>query len=175
MKKALSYTLLLLFVFNLLAYYPFYLMRKGEIRNEMKQFVKSEKYKNQLSIFTLNQKAYSELEWEDEGKEFKYLHNMYDIVLKEIDSEKNITIHCIQDKQEAELFAFLDKQSQENSSSTSTKHGAKRFFKIHSFVYLPFANIFHPVLTQLAENTFNYFYNLPSLSIATPFIPPRFS
>ena len=174
MKRVLSYALLLLFVFNLLAYFPFYLMRRAEIKREMKQYVKSEKYKNQLTVLTFNKKAYSTLEWEDGGKEFKYLGNMYDLVSKELNSD-NVTIYCIQDKQEGKLLAFLSKQSQENSNDASTKQGAKRIFKMHSVVLLSVANIVSQVQTLLEENTFNYFSSIPSLSTSPPFIPPRFS
>lgn len=175
MKKALSYSLLLLFVFNLLAYYPFYLMKRAEIKREMKQYIKSDNYKKQLTVFTFDKKVYSLLEWEDRGKEFKYLNNMYDVVSKEMDGEKNITIRCIQDKQEGKLLAFLNKQSQENSSSIPTKHVAKRLFKMLSFIYLPIVDIIPQTQSLLAESDFYYFSNIPSLSIAPPFIPPRFS
>lgn len=73
---------------------------------------------NVSSIFVFNKTEYNNLDWEDE-KEFMYKEKMFDVVKVDFISDDCVYVYCFEDENEMLLFAFHEKQVQNNSSETA--------------------------------------------------------
>lgn len=150
LKKVLSYIFLLLFLYSAIGYYPFFLLHQNVIRKEIKQRIKNSIPANELFVFSFSEEEYRRLDWEKEDKEFHCANSMYDIVRKSADENGNITLYCINDFRESQLFVNLEEQVQKSSS------GGKNAFTIFKLL----ANISFPAvwsLIVLTESEINFY------------------
>lgn len=104
-------------MYSAIGYYPVFLMRQNAIRKEIKQKIKNAVPENEMFVFSLSEEEYSGLNWKRENKEFQHGNTMYDVVRKSPGENGNITLYCINDTQESQLFGHLDEQVQKNSSA----------------------------------------------------------
>jgi hypothetical protein len=126
-KRAVAFSLLILFLFNFCGYYLLFLILKSDIRDEMRMHLAHDQTEI-LKIHT-SDKA---LKWVDKN-EFDYKGKRYDVA--SID-EKNgyLIIHCIEDTLEQDLIAGLErilKKQHGHDSKTKTKH-KQILKKVHS-------------------------------------------
>lgn len=101
--------------------YIIFKMEQSKIRTSIKHQIKSGIPENELHVFSLSVEEYQQLNWVRKDKEFSLQTNMYDIVRKQ-NTKDSIFLFCVNDKEEAVLFARLDemvKKSIEHNSNSS--------------------------------------------------------
>jgi len=99
-------------------------MKQYVIRKEIKRQIKNSIPKEELHILTFFSPE-TDVEWVREGKEFIFGKRMFDVVQKEIKGDSTI-FHCINDKEEAILFANLDNYVQKEIQGDSKQSKSKR-------------------------------------------------
>lgn len=169
LRQITSILLLIIMSLGIAGYYPVFRLFQYRIRQEVKIRIKRRVPENQL--YEISPEKESDLEWIRPGIEFRYHHNMYDVVRKEIRDGKDVYF-CINDKQEQTLFSSLDEivKSQMNEKSNPYSKSVKSFAKIFFNLFLvdSFKNTFF--LTALEINTLFSVY-IPE-PVTTKFYPP---
>lgn len=107
-------------------------LQQLKIRREIKRQIKRGVSEDDLHVISIHPNNASDLNWQKEN-EFIYQGNMYDVVRKEVLEDATIVYHCINDKQEAQLFANLDEMVKKHMDTDSPANKtAKKLFKIFS-------------------------------------------
>lgn len=175
MKKAFSIFLLSIFLFEMVGHYPLFKYAQYKIQKEIKGRLKKSVPDSELFVIAIPADKVNELDWKREGKEFRYKGTMYDIVKSENKGDEMI-YHCVNDKQETQLFAQLEELVNQHIDSGKSPFGktTKRILKkISSLKYVPATNFSFAVNSTNYNSDFNYSFSYPSvlLKVSTP--PPN--
>ncbi|TAL57620.1 MAG: hypothetical protein EPN85_13695 [Bacteroidetes bacterium] len=115
MKQVASILLLILFLFNITGYYALFFALNSENKTAIKNNICEGKHLQTMCVHKSNIKN---IVFKEEGKEFVYNGEMYDI--KSIIRDGDFVIfHCINDKTEKQLLAGLQTHVKNNSDSNS--------------------------------------------------------
>ncbi len=160
----------MLFLFNIFGYYIPFLLKRSEIKTEMREKINEIRFKDNVVklTFPLHEK-HTKIEWKEEGKEFRYKDEMYDIVKIEYDKD-SISYFCLQDKDENILISKFDQLVKNNfeNNGKNKNNPLKELSKYN----LNDITEFYPVINKVLSNAFNpVFYK--SLSLETQFPPPK--
>lgn len=145
-------------------------LAKAEIRSRINNKVPT----NELTIFSFNKKEYTNLDWE-ESKEFRLKGKMYDVISTVNNQDESITVYCIDDESESNLFKLHKKQVDSNSSDNKDSKSEHKISKIISNYFFQstnlniFKNITHCKIEDFIVN------NFLSLSIDVKLPPPKYS
>ncbi|MGZ5242830.1 MAG: hypothetical protein ACXWEY_09150 [Bacteroidia bacterium] len=107
-----------------------------QARREIKTRIKNSVPSYELHAINATQNE-AELHWHQEGKEFRLNGKMYDVVHVETKDGQTI-YHCVDDVDEARLFAHLDDMVNENMDHDQSARGktARNLLKHFSQVYI---------------------------------------
>ena len=152
-----------------------YKIQLYRIRREIKHQIKAGIPESELHVLNLTRDEYEHLEWERPDIEFRMGNDMFDIVRSRIIG-RTIQLQCVNDEEEAVLFARLDeltrkKMEQESKAPNSPAH---KVFKVLKLLYV--STGFNKTLTYFVGNHLRHFTNLkysyssPYLEVLTP--PP---
>jgi len=150
-------------------------IRQSKIRREIKHQIKEGIPGDKLREFTLSNAEYNQLNWVKQGKEFRKSEEMFDIVRSERFGD-SIQIKCVNDIEEAMLFAQLEEMIQKKMDQESSDPSSplSKMVKTLKLVYItPDSKV---NLAYLSENQSRYFsynqhlYSSPYLELLTP--PP---
>jgi hypothetical protein len=135
LKKLLPLLLLLILLFNISGHFATFKIAQRSIKKELKRKIKNRVPETELAVFTFSTSDLNKLDWEEKGKEFWLNGNLYDIVKKQ-ETADSITLHCINDRQEKELFANLEEliNRQMNSDAQSNNTSLKKFQSDYFFI-----------------------------------------
>ncbi|MFA7274584.1 MAG: hypothetical protein WC044_11995 [Crocinitomicaceae bacterium] len=115
--------------------FPVFKIKQQAIRKDIKRRIKNSIPDEELHILTFRSPA-TDVEWVKEGKEFILGDRMYDVVRAEVKGDSTV-FHCINDTEEAVLFAQLDdyvqKELQSNSHSSKKKTNSSKTVQIQLF------------------------------------------
>lgn len=141
MNRGITIFLLLIFCFNLFGFIPVFRIVQRQIRSELKTRIKESVPENELHAIDFS-KHEKDIVWIQPDKEFRLHEKMYDIVRVENVDEK-IIYYCVDDVDEARLFAHLDEMVKDYLDHDQSTRGktAKKLLKSFSKVYLPTKNI----------------------------------
>lgn len=128
MRRLLLLFLLFVFTFNSVGCYFVFRILQEQIRSEVKNQLKQQIQENKLHLITIKETEAWKLDWEREGKEFRYKGMMYDVVRTE-KQEGAVSYHCISDVEESHLFAMLDLLVQEHLAHSKKNNTAKKLLK----------------------------------------------
>lgn len=175
LKKSLSILFLSAFILDLAGIFVVFKIEQFNIRKEIKRQIKRGIDDDDLHLFSLTQKEYDELNWVREDIEFRSDSSMFDIVRLEKNRD-SIFLYCVNDKEEAILFAQLDdmvkKKTEQNSNSPdSPANKVVKLFKL--FNYVENINDSYQGIFTISRNVFiekNVCYLLPFIAIDNP--PP---
>lgn len=148
--------MLIVIMFNVTGVFTVFKIEHIKIRQAIKRQIKAGIPEDDLHFFSLSQDAYENLEWIREGFEFRAGSHMFDIV--RVEKKGNaIHLYCVNDEEEASLFALLDemvkkKQEHDSNSPNSSANTFVKFLKLFHFV----EDINHPAQPNFAtaKNTF---------------------
>jgi hypothetical protein len=164
-RKTFSFILLFCVLVYIGGYYLIYSLYQQELKTEMKVFLKQNK-SSQFGTkfeFPINngQVADAKFSWEEEGAEFRYQHELYDVVSLE-QKEGKLIIVCIKDNDENQLEKQLNEIHKTNKPVNSkTDLNSFKFFSVFylekSNCYFEFCNkkkFIFPVNTSNLTATF---------------------
>jgi thiamine biosynthesis lipoprotein ApbE len=95
------------FLFNTLGYTIAFEVLHWQVKKAIKKEIKNKLKDEELIQLTFKKSELDKIEFEDGGKEIVFNDNMYDIV-KQSETQDEITYYCINDSKEKELFTNLD-------------------------------------------------------------------
>lgn len=81
--------------------------RRLMVRKEVKQQLKAGVPENERAYFAFTQAEYDALKWIKPDKEFTLGAGFFDVIERHMDTDGTIHLACMNDRQEAELFADL--------------------------------------------------------------------
>lgn len=96
-----------LLIVNSIGYFGIFRWHQYGLRQEMKQAIKQGLPEDQLTHFRFSHDDYAQLDWEEDGREFRFNNRMYDVVRMHR-SATYVEVACVHDEQETRLFAQLD-------------------------------------------------------------------
>jgi len=138
LKKGLSILVLIVVLFNMTGFFVIFKIEQYQIRKEIKTQIKAGIPQSDLHKFSLSNHDYQRLEWIRQDIEFKSGINMFDIVRSEQFSD-SIYLYCVNDIEEATLFAQLDemvkdKKKKESDSPDSATNTLAKLFNLFQYV-----------------------------------------
>ncbi|MDN4163991.1 hypothetical protein QWY31_00680 [Cytophagales bacterium LB-30] len=168
--------MLALFIGNMIGPFVVFKIEQTFIRKSIKLQIKAGIPEDDLHEFTLSATAYKALDWVRPDKEFRLDDEMFDIVRAET-LGNTIHLYCVNDTEEALLFAQLDEITQKKmeQESNAPNSPVAKVVKLLKLVYVSFDN--KEVLTGLSENPKQRFsgvkplYSSPFLRVPSP--PPN--
>ena len=132
MKKIFPISLLFLFLFNVIVFYPVFFFLQQDAKEKMEQKIKQSISENELIVISVSESESRSIQWLNDD-EFRYHGNVYDVVKKETDKNNTTRFYCINDSKEKELFASLDNHIANdigtNVPSKDSKDSVKDFIK----------------------------------------------
>lgn len=131
LKAFFTITLLLALGFNQVGYYFIMLAAQYQQKEDMEAIIRSNiDEKNLVAIsYTDNSKN---IYWEEEGKEFSFKGEMYDVVKTAVVKGKKI-LYCLSDKKEKQLLENCNAFTKNNSNGKKQKNTTFHFETL--FVY----------------------------------------
>lgn len=84
-------------------------VRRLLVRKAVKQQLKSGVPENERAYFTFTQAEYDALKWIKPDKEFTVGAGFFDVIEREVGADGTIHLSCMNDRQEAALFADLSR------------------------------------------------------------------
>lgn len=154
--------MLSVFLYNQAGYFIAFKLEQYEVRKEIKQKIKNSVPGNELAVITVDRHNRGELIWLEEGREFLYRNQLYDVVRLETKGDATV-FYCINDTQEEQLFAELDKhvRGQMETNSSDHKHSheytVKNYFtesmQVHFFI--DFTAVDFPSFSEALPESFS--------------------
>lgn len=175
MKRLFSISILLVLTLNITGVFFVFKIQQYKVRKEIKHLIKAGIPENELHEFHLSNKDYEQLNWVRPDIEFQKGNEMFDIVRAETKGD-SILLHCVNDKEEAVLFAQLDEliQKKMEKESKAPNSPINKVFKILKLVYV--TSNFKDSLAFLVVKELHHFsdlkylYSSPYLEVLSP--PP---
>jgi hypothetical protein len=166
-----SLLVLSILLLSMSGYYPIFKLEQWKIRKEVKKRMKESLPLEDL-VCVSSQNA-DEIEWEEEGKEFRYKGQMYDIVYVENMGSMS-HYYCIHDEEETGLFVQLDELVKKQMDDLETPIGktAKNLLKVFfSLQYIPSGNIEMYTGKEFLKHNTTYLF-FPSSDFIQELTPP---
>lgn len=174
MRKTVSFILLFCLLVYIGGYYLIFSVYQQELKTEMKAYLKQNKSSQFGTRFEFdlnnNQIADTKFSWEEEGTEFRYQHELYDVVSLEKKDGKLILV-CLKDNDENQLEKQLSEIHKGNKPTNSkTAQISIKFFSV--FYLEKLNNHFLPGADKKAIIAFNDAKTMAIYS-SIPLPPPR--
>lgn len=115
LKKLSLIAIICVLAYSQVGYYFVIRHSQNLQKRSIKQKIKSQLTDKHLQIISLTDNK-KEIYWEEEGKEFFFKGEMFDVVKTKI-LNGNILLYCINDKKEKELVNHYNTLTKENSST----------------------------------------------------------
>lgn len=135
-KNLLSLTLLVLFLFNAIGYYPVFLLVTTDNRQEMYEKLEGTDEVQELRI---HRSELAGVKIEDDGRELVYLGEMYDVKSQTTDGD-DVIFQCIQDRHETQLVAGLHEHTKSHLDSSAPKKKTRNIAKKPTQDFCPSTN-----------------------------------
>jgi hypothetical protein len=124
MRKAGSILLLCIFLFNLIGYYPIFLIRQKGIIKRISVLSAQDSEARNLVVFRFNKYELASLKWLKKN-EFSFKGGMYDVVKREMNIDGSEDLFCFFDRDEVNLLAGLkvhvDRNAENNAADQNKK------------------------------------------------------
>ena len=149
MKRILSILLVFVFFYSIIGFYLNFEIKQFRIKKEIKENLIVSLPENELTLLKISSTDNVKIKWMEEGKEFRYMGNMFDVV-KIVNRRDSTYFYCYSDSKESKLISHLDKLVKEQAG-----HSQSRSFQKKQVINL----LVHEVLfTQcLPESPYNYY------------------
>jgi hypothetical protein len=108
-RRFLSISFIIIFLFNIVGYYPLFLLKRNLIRNEINTLISENITAESLTVLSFSSSELKSLKWLKED-EFSYKGELYDVVKNEIGKNGKIYLYCFNDTKERRLTAHFEKQ-----------------------------------------------------------------
>lgn len=125
MRKVLSIVFLFVFLFNIIGYYPLFLLRQQHIRSEIASIIENNLTSGKLVRFIFSDEELAGLSWIKEN-EFRYKDEMYDIVFTKPAENGKSHLYCISDTKEKSLLTNLRSHISRETENGNSPQGKKQ-------------------------------------------------
>ncbi|MCF8372439.1 MAG: hypothetical protein K9H64_12495 [Bacteroidales bacterium] len=147
---------------------------KNNARAEVKRILKESIPESELVQIFVSMAKITSIHWTKEGKEFRFMDQMYDVV-KSVSKSDGVLFYCLHDAKESKLFENLDSFIESHvADNPKNQKNAKRLmgFSIKDFFYP------EKLEFNISENTFNRNFIQPENKYISPFLyldtpPPK--
>jgi hypothetical protein len=107
-RRLLSILFIIVFLFNIVGYYPLFLLKKNIIRNEINTLISDNITAESLTVLSFSSSELKSLKWLKED-EFSYKGDLYDLVKNKVGKNGKIYLYCFNDTKEKKLTAHFEK------------------------------------------------------------------
>jgi hypothetical protein len=107
-KRTIAILLSVIILFQLTGFMIIFKVKQNAIRKEIKHLIKNGVPQNELIVIELNSLNKNNFDWKH-SREFSFKGDMYDIVRTDTINQNTFMFYCVNDIQEKELFANLDR------------------------------------------------------------------
>lgn len=174
LNKAVTILLFSLICISSIGIYPIFkllqLQAKENVEATLKRGITTDKLKR------VEADKANDIVWEDEGKEFRYHGEMYDIVKTDTIKGK-VVYYCFNDTKESQLFTELETLvgKQMGNERTHTGAAAKILMRLMAQTYLPVnqcnLHLFHPGNISRYSYHYHFIQGIAYTNIVSP--PPE--
>jgi hypothetical protein len=174
-KRNCAYIFLFSFLFNYFGICTIFEVQQFFIRREVKEQIEAGVPDGKLHKLTFTVDQIANLEWEEEGREFRLNGKMYDIVRKEVVAD-TVYYYCINNTEEENLLRLdeLVRKHMDNDSGPVSKTTRKVTKTVKSLKFSASEKLFTyriVVPKSTIDTSFIYFYSSPYIELAGP--PPK--
>lgn len=127
MRKIFSILFLIVFLFNIMGYYPVFLLRQQNIRNELTDIINQNIASGILTVLSFEKSQINSIQWLKKN-EFNYQGDLFDIVMTEISENGKIYYYCFLDKKEKHLLVQLEKHVSRSIADNDKNQKSERNF-----------------------------------------------
>ncbi len=132
LKRIIAANLVGIILLCSIGHFPIYWVKRSNVRSSIKHRIKNSIPEDELHLIIFNSEE--DITWIREGKEFQMGEHMYDVV-HDVSTTDKVQLMCVNDVEEAILFADLDAMVNRtlggNKSPLSSK--GKLMLKLVSF------------------------------------------
>jgi hypothetical protein len=168
MKKGTSLVLIFSILYSLMGFYLVFNIEKDTIKEEIKEKLINSLPENELSLIKISSGEYSQITWTEEGREFRYNGNMFDVVKIKIRTDTTY-YYCYIDQKENKLFSNLDELVKDQTDSSKSKTNQKK----QEIIYFYCDLFFHQCITETPVLYFNCLSLYQSIDADILFPPPK--
>jgi hypothetical protein len=170
MKKCLAILLIFAFFYSFIGLYLNFEVARFSIKEEIKEKIIHNLPESELSLIKIPSGTHEKIIWMEEGREFKYQGNMFDVV--RICKKADTTYYsCFSDVKESKLLANLDKLVKEQTDNSRSKTNQKKQ-EITYFFQKPLST---QSLTEITVSYFHFSSRYKSINTDVLSPPPRIS
>lgn len=158
MKKVISIVIILVLFYSMVGYYIDFKIEQFQLKESIKERLIKKLPDNELTLLKISHEKLNRLNWTEEGREFRYEGNMYDVVKIKIVGD-TAYYYCFNDEKENKLITSVDKLIKEQTHNTKSKNSNKKpvinyFFNKSILSFAANETIFHyfdysPIYTSL--------------------------
>ena len=112
-----------IFLYNVLGYYPLFLLKEYKIEQEFKKDLSQHLNTKDFTVIKIDKNSY-EVKW-DGDDELWYKGNLYDVVAKN-KVGTSLEVYCINDKQETCLYEKLNQHVKSNTNESSSSDNSSK-------------------------------------------------
>jgi hypothetical protein len=127
MRKIFSILFLIVFLFNIMGYYPVFLLRQQNIRNELTHIINQNIASGILTVLSFEKSQINSLQWLKKN-EFSYKGDLFDVIMTESRENGKIYYYCFVDKKEKHLIVQLEKHVSRNIADNDKNQKSERNF-----------------------------------------------
>lgn len=168
MKKIFSLTLIFILFYSIIGFYLNFEIEKSQIKEEIKEKIIQHLPEKLLTLIKISSGDKERITWTEEGKEFRYHKNMFDVV--KIKTKGDTTYYyCFNDEKESKLFVNLDKLVKEQTDNSQSRTNQKKQDITYFFHELSYTQC----LTEIPFLYFNYPSRYKSIYTDVISPPPR--
>ena len=173
MRRLLLLFLLVVFTFNSVGYYFVFKVLQEQVRSEVKSQFKQQIPESRLHLVTIKETDARLLEWEREGKEFRYKGMMYDVV-RTVKQEGAVSYYCMTDVEESRLYTMLELLVKEQLSHSKKHDTAKKLLKnFLNKLFIDKYSIEIKLFQAVTSTTLPFEESLQSLALDVIAPPPK--
>lgn len=110
-----------------MGYYPVFLLRQQNIRNELTDIINQNIASGILTVLSFEKSQINSLQWLKKN-EFNYKGDLFDIVMTEISENGKIYYYCFLDKKEKHLLVQLEKHVSRSIADNDKNQKSERNF-----------------------------------------------
>ncbi|MDZ7897516.1 MAG: hypothetical protein U5N85_05755 [Arcicella sp.] len=129
MKRLISIIFLSLIVMKIGGYFSFLKVQQLIFKEEAKEKIICHLPKEKLVKFSFSKQEFVNLDWEEDGREFYFNHNLYDIVRSEFDGKIH-TLYCFSDHKETAVYDKIVELSDAHNDELPQKNNMASFLNL---------------------------------------------
>jgi hypothetical protein len=163
MKKFFSISLILVLLYSVLGFYLNFKIEQFWIKEEIEQRIINHLPEKDLTLIKISSANSEKIHWTEEGKEFKFDDEMYDVV-KTRSANDTTYYYCFNDEKENKLMYFVDKLVKEQTTGNSKSRSIQKkqvityffqqilhtqFINEKSICYLDFSSNYKPIIKEV--------------------------